>query len=188
MIPSSRTRHESGETHGEQCGGQPLKEVVLTGNRPTGHLHLGHYAGSLRSRVARSLAGSLRSRVALQRDHQQTVLIADLQALTDHAGDAQDVRQHVLDVALDYLAAGIDPGLTDIVLQSAIPELAELTVLYLNLVTITRLGAFRSCEMSTEPHSCCFPHAPVVLFRRRSAAVTQISWRARIVTGTTGRK
>ena len=100
---------------------------MLTGDRPTGPLHLGHYAGSLRTRVA------------LQRDHQQTVLIADLQALTDHAGRAQDVRQHVLDVALDYLAVGIEPEVTTIALQSAIPELAELTVLYLNLVTVARL-------------------------------------------------
>lgn len=127
MIPSSPTAHESGETHGKQSGGQPRKEIVLTGDRPTGNLHLGHYAGSLRSRVA------------LQRDYKQTVLIADLQALTDHAGRAQNVRQHVVDVALDYLAVGIDPEVTDIVLQSAIPELAELTVLYLNLVTIARL-------------------------------------------------
>src|SRR6185503_331902 len=90
-------------------------------------LHLGHYVGSLRTRVA------------LQRDHQQTVLIADLQALTDHSGRARDVREHVLAVALDYLAVGIDPDLTTIALQSAIPELAELTVLYLNLVTVARL-------------------------------------------------
>jgi tryptophanyl-tRNA synthetase len=77
--------------------------------------------------------------VALQRDHQQTVLIADLQALTDSAGRAREVRQHVLDVALDYLAVGIDPEVTTIALQSAVPELAELTVLYLNLVTVARL-------------------------------------------------
>jgi tryptophanyl-tRNA synthetase len=103
------------------------REVVLTGDRPTGPLHLGHYAGSLQSRVA------------LQRDHQQTVLIADLQALTDNSGRARDIRQHVLEVAFDYLAVGIDPEITTIALQSAIPELAELTVLYLNLVTVARL-------------------------------------------------
>jgi len=77
--------------------------------------------------------------VSLQWDHEQTVLIADLQALTDHSGRAWDVRQHVLDVALDYLAVGIDPSVTTIALQSAIPELAELTILYLNLVTVARL-------------------------------------------------
>jgi len=100
---------------------------VLTGDRPTGPLHLGHYAGSLRSRVA------------LQDVHEQTILIADLQALTDHAGRPRDVRRNVLEVALDYLAVGIDPSVTTIALQSAIPELAELTMLYLNLVTLARL-------------------------------------------------
>lgn len=100
---------------------------MLTGDRPTGPLHLGHYAGSLRNRVA------------LQHVHQQTILIADLQALTDHAGRPRDVRQNVLEVALDYLAVGIDPSVTTIALQSAIPELAELTMLYLNLVTLARL-------------------------------------------------
>lgn len=105
----------------------PRGEVVLTGDRPTGPLHLGHYAGSLRSRVA------------LQHQHRQTILVADLQALTDHAGRPRDVRRNVLEVALDYLAVGIDPERTTIALQSAIPELAELTVLYLNLVTVARL-------------------------------------------------
>ena len=100
---------------------------MLTGDRPTGPLHLGHYAGSLRTRVA------------LQNEHQQTLLIADLQALTDHAGRPRDVRRNVLEVALDYLAVGIDPSVTTIALQSAIPELAELTILYLNLVTLARL-------------------------------------------------
>jgi tryptophanyl-tRNA synthetase len=105
----------------------PKREIVLTGDRPTGPLHLGHYAGSLRTRVA------------LQSVHQQTLLIADLQALTDHAGRPRDVRRNVLEVALDYLAIGIDPSVTTIALQSAIPELAELTMLYLNLVTLARL-------------------------------------------------
>ena len=100
---------------------------MLTGDRPTGPLHLGHYAGSLRNRVA------------LQDIHQQTVLIADLQALTDHAGRPRDVRRNVLEIALDYLAVGIDPSKSTIALQSAIPELAELTMLYLNLVTLARV-------------------------------------------------
>ena len=113
---------------GSSSGGPPPRgEVVLTGDRPTGPLHLGHYAGSLRSRVA------------LQHQHRQTILVADLQALTDHAGRPRDVRGNVLEVALDYLAVGIDPERTTIALQSAIPELAELTVLYLNLVTVARL-------------------------------------------------
>jgi tryptophanyl-tRNA synthetase len=108
-------------------GSLPQREIVLTGDRPTGPLHLGHYAGSLRTRVA------------LQSENKQTLLIADLQALTDHAGRPRDVRENVLGVALDYLAAGIDPSVTTIALQSEIPELAELTMLYLNLVTLARL-------------------------------------------------
>jgi tryptophanyl-tRNA synthetase len=83
--------------------------------------------------------GSLQTRVALQNVYQQTLLIADLQALTDHSGRPRDVRHNVLEVALDYLAVGIDPSVTTIALQSAIPELAELTILYLNLVTLARL-------------------------------------------------
>ena len=103
-------------------------DVVLTGDRPTGPLHLGHYAGSLQSRLALQEAG-----VA------QTVLVADLQALTDHAGRAAHVAANVREVVLDYLAVGLDPARTTIALQSAMPELAELTVLYLNLVTLARL-------------------------------------------------
>lgn len=103
------------------------RETILTGDRPTGPLHLGHYAGSLRNRVR------------LQEAHDQTLLIADLQALTDNVGRAAHVRRNVLEVALDYLAVGIDPARTTIALQSAIPELSELMVLYLNLVTVARL-------------------------------------------------
>jgi tryptophanyl-tRNA synthetase len=103
------------------------RETVLTGDRPTGPLHLGHFAGSLRTRLT------------LQHRHDQTILIADLQALTDHAGRPVDVHRHVMELALDYLAVGIDPAATTIAVQSGIPELAELTVLYLNLVTVARL-------------------------------------------------
>ena len=102
-------------------------DVILTGDRPTGSLHLGHYAGSLRSRLT------------LQGQCAQTLLIADLQALTDSSGRAAHVAQHVYDVALDYLAVGIDPALTTIAVQSRLGALAELTVLYLNLVTVARL-------------------------------------------------
>ena len=102
-------------------------DVVLTGDRPTGALHLGHYAGSLCTRVA------------LQGRCTQTLLIADLQALTDSTGRAAHVASHVEEVALDYLAAGIDPALTTIAVQSRLPALAELSVLYLNLVTVARL-------------------------------------------------
>lgn len=102
-------------------------DVVLTGDRPTGSLHLGHFVGSLQSRVA------------LQRRVKQTILIADLQALTDHSGQPAQVAKHIESVALDYLAAGIDPSLCTITVQSHLPALAELTVLYLNLVTVARL-------------------------------------------------
>ncbi|WP_193173284.1 tryptophan--tRNA ligase [Nisaea nitritireducens] len=101
--------------------------VILTGDRTTGPLHLGHYAGSLRNRVA------------LQHSHRQYLLLADAQALTDNAADPEKVANNVLEVALDYLAVGIDPELTTIAVQSALPALAELTMLYLNHVTVSRL-------------------------------------------------
>jgi tryptophanyl-tRNA synthetase len=100
---------------------------VLTGDRPTGALHLGHYVGSLKARLA------------LQETHQQFVLVADTQAMTDNAHDPDKVRRNVLEVALDYLAVGIDPHKTTIAVQSALPALAELTLLYLNFVTVARL-------------------------------------------------
>lgn len=103
------------------------KEIVLTGDRPTGPLHLGHYVGSLQSRIA------------LQETHTQYVMIADIQALTDNADNPQKVRDNVIEVMLDYLAVGIDPEKTTFFIQSMIPEIAELTVLYLNLVTVSRL-------------------------------------------------
>lgn len=103
------------------------REIILTGDRPTGPLHLGHFVGSLCSRVE------------LQESHDQYVMIADLQALTDHAKESQKVRDSVLQVALDYLAVGIDPSKTTIFIQSLIPALSELTMYYLNLVTWNRL-------------------------------------------------
>ncbi|MBN9084507.1 MAG: tryptophan--tRNA ligase [Rhizobiales bacterium 62-17] len=103
------------------------KPVILTGDRTTGALHLGHYAGSLRNRVA------------LQHSHRQFLLLADAQALTDNANDPAKVTRNVLEVATDYLAAGIDPQVTTICVQSALPALAELTMLYLNFVTVARL-------------------------------------------------
>lgn len=103
------------------------KKVILTGDRPTGQLHLGHYVGSLKNRVA------------LQREYRQFVMVADVQALAANAGDPGQVRKNVVDVVLDYLAVGIDPTLSTIFIQSLIPEIAELTVFYLNLVTLARL-------------------------------------------------
>lgn len=104
-----------------------MKKIILTADRPTGPLHLGHYVGSLTNRVS------------LQHDYRQFVMIADVQALTDNAENPGKVRHNILEVALDYLAVGIDPKITTIFLQSMIPEIAELTVYYLNLVTIARL-------------------------------------------------
>lgn len=102
-------------------------DVVLTGDRPTGPLHLGH------------LAGSLLARVELQNVVKQTVLVADLQALTDNSGETAKVRGSVLGLVADYLAVGIDPAKSSICLQSGVPELAELTILMMNLVTQSRL-------------------------------------------------
>lgn len=103
------------------------RPIILTGDRPTGPLHLGHYVGSLRNRVE------------LQHTHRQYVLLADAQAVTDNADDPAKVRLSVTEVALDYLAVGIDPDISTICVQSALPALAELTLLYLNFVTVARL-------------------------------------------------
>jgi tryptophanyl-tRNA synthetase len=103
------------------------KKIILTGDRPTGKLHLGHYAGSLAARVK------------LQDVHRQFVMIADTQGLTDNAHDTKKVRENILEVALDYLAVGIDPKKTTIFIQSLVPALPELTMYFLNLVTWNRL-------------------------------------------------
>jgi tryptophanyl-tRNA synthetase len=103
------------------------KPVILTGDRTTGPLHIGHYAGSLRNRLR------------YQDSHEQFLLLADAQALTDNAHDPAKVRRSVVEVALDYLAVGIDPARTTICLQSHLPALAELSMLYLNFVTVSRL-------------------------------------------------
>jgi tryptophanyl-tRNA synthetase len=103
------------------------RPVILTGDRTTGPLHLGHYVGSLKSRLA------------LQATHRQYLLLADAQALTDNAHNPGRVRDNVLEAVLDYLAAGIDPELTTICLQSHLPVLADLTILYMNFVTVARL-------------------------------------------------
>jgi tryptophanyl-tRNA synthetase len=101
--------------------------IVLTGDRPTGPLHLGHFVGSLQQRVV------------LQEKYKQFVMIADAQALTDNFDNPEKVRANVLEVALDYCAVGIDPKKSTIFIQSMIPEIAELAVFYLNLVTVNRL-------------------------------------------------
>ncbi|HLB40161.1 MAG TPA: tryptophan--tRNA ligase, partial [Candidatus Babeliales bacterium] len=102
-------------------------DVILTGDRPTGPLHLGHYVGSLMNRVA------------LQGKYPQYIMLADVQALTDNYAQPGLVRKNILEVALDYLAVGIDPTQSTVFIQSQIPEIAELTVFFLNLVTVSRL-------------------------------------------------
>lgn len=103
------------------------KQVILTGDRPTGRLHLGHYVGSLLNRVV------------LQHEHTQYVMIADVQALTDNFEHPEKVKENITQVMYDYLAVGIDPTKTTIFLQSMIPAIAELTLFYMNLVTVARL-------------------------------------------------
>src|SRR4051812_11113015 len=109
------------------AGAASVKPVILTGDRTTGALHIGHYIGSLRNRVE------------LQDTHRQFVLLADMQALTDNMNDPARVTRNVTEVTLDYLAAGLDPERTTICLQSQLPALSELTMLYLNLVSVSRL-------------------------------------------------
>ncbi len=104
-----------------------MKKRILTGDRPTGRLHLGHYVGSLLNRVK------------LQDEYETYVLIADVQALTDNFDNPEKVRENVLQVAMDNLAVGVDPKKSNIYIQSMIPEIADLTVYYSNLVTIARL-------------------------------------------------
>ena len=106
-----------------------MKKRSLTGDRPTGRMHIGHYFGSLQNRV----------KIQEDENIEQFVMIADVQALTDNFNNPQKVRDNVYQVLLDYLSVGIDPTKTTIFLQSMIPEIAELTVFYSNLVTISRL-------------------------------------------------
>lgn len=105
------------------------KEVILTGDRPTGKLHIGHYVGSLRERVKMQESG----------EYDPFIMIADQQALTDNARDPEKIRRSLTEVALDYLAVGLDPAKSTLFVQSQIPALAELNLYYLNLVTVSRL-------------------------------------------------
>lgn len=105
------------------------RKIILTGDRPTGKLHLGHYAGSLRNRVELQNSGK----------YDMYVFIADMQALTDNAKNPQKIRDNIIEVALDYLSVGLDPDKTCIFVQSQIPALSELTMYYMNLVSLARL-------------------------------------------------
>ncbi len=110
-------------------GGSMSKPIILTGDRPTGKLHLGHYVGSLKNRVSLQADGK----------YDMYVFLADQQALTDHAKESEKIEESIGNVALDYLAAGLDPEKVTIFIQSQIPELAELTMYYMNLVSVSRL-------------------------------------------------
>lgn len=104
------------------------KLTILTGDRPTGPLHLGHYAGSLQQRLL------------LQQNHNQYVLLADFQALTDNGTNPYKIRDNIPEVMADYLAVGLDPAMTTFCLQSAVPALTELTTLFMNIVSVARVG------------------------------------------------
>ena len=107
-----------------------MKKVILTGDRPTGRLHVGHYVGSLKERVRLQNTGEY---------DEIFIMIADAQALTDNADNPEKVRQNILQVALDYLACGLDPNKVHIFIQSMVPQLTELSFYYQNLVTVSRL-------------------------------------------------
>ncbi len=107
-----------------------MRKIILTGDRPTGRLHVGHYVGSLRRRVELQNQGDF---------DKIYIMIADAQALTDNAEHPEKVRDNIIEVALDYLACGLDPEKSTIFIQSMIPELTELTFYYMNLVTVSRL-------------------------------------------------
>lgn len=134
-----------------------MEKVILTGDRPTGRLHLGHYVGSLRRRVELQNSGEF---------DKIFVMIADAQALTDNADNPEKVRQNVIEVALDYLSVGLDPTKTTIFIQTQVPELCELAFYYMNLVTVSRVQRnptvkteikMRNFEQSIPVGFFCYP-------------------------------
>ena len=134
-----------------------MEKIILTGDRPTGRLHLGHFVGSLRRRVELQNSGEF---------DKIYVMIADCQALTDNADNPEKVRQNVIEIALDYLSAGLDPAKTTIFIQSQVPELAELAFYYMNLVSVSRVQRnptvkteikMRNFEQSIPVGFFCYP-------------------------------
>ena len=107
-----------------------MKKIILTGDRPTGKLHLGHYVGSLRRRVELQNAGDF---------EKMFVFMADVQALTDNADNPEKIRQNIIEVALDYLSVGLDPEKCTLFIQSQIPEISELTTFFMNLISVSRV-------------------------------------------------
>jgi len=151
-----------------------MEKVILTGDRPTGKLHIGHYVGSLRRRVELQNSGEF---------DKIFIMIADAQALTDNFDNPEKVRQNIIEVALDYLSAGLDPEKTNIFIQSAVPELTELTFYYMNLVTVQRLQRnptvkteleMRKFEGGTPTGFFCYPisqAADITLFKATTVPV-----------------
>lgn len=134
-----------------------MSKIILTGDRPTGRLHVGHYAGSLRQRVQLQNTGAY---------DKVYIMIADAQALTDNAEHPEKVRKNIIEVALDYLACGLDPAKSTIFIQSMVPQLTELTFYYMNLVTVSRLQRnptvkneikMRNFEASIPTGFFCYP-------------------------------
>lgn len=151
-----------------------MKQIILTGDRPTGRLHVGHYVGSLKERVKLQNSGNY---------DEIYIMIADAQALTDNAEHPEKVRQNIMQVALDYLACGLDPEKSTIFIQSMIPELTELTFYYMNLVTVSRVQRnptvkaeiqMRNFEASIPVGFFCYPisqAADITAFRATSVSV-----------------
>ena len=151
-----------------------MKQIILTGDRPTGRLHVGHYVGSLKERVKLQNSGNY---------DEIYIMIADAQALTDNAEHPEKVRQNIMQVALDYLACGLDPEKSKIFIQSMIPELTELTFYYMNLVTVSRVQRnptvkaeiqMRNFEASIPVGFFCYPisqAADITAFRATSVPV-----------------
>jgi len=134
-----------------------MKQIILTGDRPTGRLHVGHYVGSLRQRVQLQNSGAY---------DKVYIMIADAQALTDNAEHPEKVRKNIIEVALDYLACGLDPAKSTLFIQSMVPQLTELTFYYMNLVTVSRLQRnptvkneikMRNFEASIPTGFFCYP-------------------------------
>ncbi len=130
-----------------------MSNIILTGDRPTGKLHIGHYVGSLRRRVELQNSNEF---------DEIYIMIADVQALTDHAEEPEKIRDHILEVALDYLACGLDPNKVNIFIQSQIPELYELFTYYMNLVSLSRLE--RNPTVKTEIKQKGYEHSIPVGF------------------------
>lgn len=140
------------------------KQILLTGDRPTGKLHIGHYIGSLVNRVNLQNTGLYNS----------YIMIADQQALTDNARNPEKVRNSLIEVALDYLSVGIDPTKSDIFIQSQIPELSELTIHYLNLVTVARLerNPTVKSEIKEKNFNMCIPAGFLIYPVSQAADIT----------------